>query len=492
VIVAGEPCPPSLVALHHERLPGAALVNEYGPTEVAVWATAHTCGRSDAHAASVPIGRPIANSAAYVLDRNLQPLSVGIAGELFLGGGGVAEGYHGRDALTRERFITVALPIVGAARVYRTGDLARWRPDGTLEFLGRGDDQIKVRGFRIEPAEIESVLERHPDVRRAVVVAAAGRPRDAAGSKDDALMRMAAEAPPPVLDRLLTEIEGLSPEAVTRALEGPGEGGRRVERVVDRGRFRLELHTATPTFVAAPRDAQRTWVLARAMEEFADDLEHLDEGARRLVRGFDHRLDRDLQDIEHAELGEQQIMEDWQTPLMEAMARHVTESHGSVLEIGFGRGVSAELIQRFGVRTHTIVEANDHSVRRYFEPWRRRHADRDITLLHARWQDVEEQLGLFDGIFFHAFPMNEREFTEYVLRSVTFAEHAFGAMAAHLVAGGVFTYLTTEIDSLSRGHQRSLFRHFRSVSMHVEPLNVPDDTRDTWWAGSMVVVKAVT
>jgi guanidinoacetate N-methyltransferase len=227
------------------------------------------------------------------------------------------------------------------------------------------------------------------------------------------------------------------------------------------------------------------------MEDAADEIEHLDRIAPSLVRGFDHQLDRDLRDISQEALTDQQIMEDWQTPLMRAMARHAADSHGDVLEIGFGRGVSAEFIQQLGVRSHTVVEPNDHSVHHYFEPWRTRHAARDIRLFHARWQDVDRDLGLYDGIFFHAFPMNEREFAEYVLRSVTFAEHAFGPMAAHLRDGGVFTYLTTEIDSLSRAHQRQLFRHFRTISMHVEPLQVPEDTHDTWWAQSMVVVKAV-
>ena len=162
-----------------------------------------------------------------------------------------------------------------------------------------------------------------------------------------------------------------------------------------------------------------------------------------------------------------------------------------VLEIGFGRGVSAEIIQRAGVRSHTIVEANDHSVSHYFAPWRARRPDSAIRLLHARWQDIEGQLGLYDGIFFHAFPMNEQEFADYVLRSVTFAEHAFAPMASHLRDGGVFTYLTTEIDSLSRGHQRRLFQHFREISLHVESLRLPEDVKDMWWANSMVVVKAV-
>jgi guanidinoacetate N-methyltransferase len=209
------------------------------------------------------------------------------------------------------------------------------------------------------------------------------------------------------------------------------------------------------------------------------------------VRGFEHRLDRDIRDVSQARLTDQEIMEDWQVPLMRAMARHVAASHGDVLEIGFGRGVSAELIQQLGVRSHTIVEPNEHSVTEHFKPWRARHSDRDIRLFHGRWQEVADRLGLFDGIFFHAFPLNEQEFADYILRSVTFAEHAFAPMAAHLRKGGVFTYLTTEIDSLGREHQRRLLAVFDRISLHVERLQVPEDTRDAWWAGSMVVVKAV-
>ena len=112
-------------------------------------------------------------------------------------------------------------------------------------------------------------------------------------------------------------------------------------------------------------------------------------------------------------------------------------------------------------------------------------------MLRGRWQDVDDQLGAFDGVFFHAVPLNEQEFAEHMLRTATFAEHAFGPMARHLRPGGVFTYLTTEIDSLSRRHQRRLFEHFREVTLSVEKLQIPEDTRDMWWAHSMVVLKAV-
>ena len=157
-----------------------AVFNLYGPTETTTYSTA-------AHLASgelgLPgIGRPITNTRAYVLDRELQPVPIGIPGELYLGGAGVARGYLGRPAFTAERFVPDPFgPLTGASageRLYRTGDRVRWRPEGTLEFLGRLDQQLKLRGFRIEPGEIESVLERHPSVGTAVVMAREDTPGD--------------------------------------------------------------------------------------------------------------------------------------------------------------------------------------------------------------------------------------------------------------------------------------------------------------------------
>ena len=183
-------------------------------------------------------------------------------------------------------------------------------------------------------------------------------------------------------------------------------------------------------------------------------------------------------------------MEDWQIPLMSGMADWVTESGGDILEIGFGRGVSAQLIQERGVRSHTIVEVNPHSIQQHFHPWRQRHASKDIRLVTGLWQDTLDQLKTYDGIFFHAFPMNEQEFMQYVAGSATFAEHFFPVAAKLLRPGGVFTYLTTEIDSLARRHQRSLFKHFEEIRMKVQTLAVPPDTKDAWWSNSMVLLGA--
>ena len=492
VIVAGERCPTDLVARHFRELPAVDLFNEYGPTEATVWATVHRCSGADADGIRpVPIGRPIANMMALVLDQTGSPLPSGLAGELNLAGPGLARGYWGREDLTTERFVERNLPLLGRLRLYRTGDRVRWRPDGNLEFLGRFDEQLKIRGYRIEAGEIEANLKRHPLIEDCVVVAAApGRDEPI---QDILLAEVAAgRISEERLNRILDEIVAMAPDQVEEAAATKaGEERNPPDRFVERPRFRLELRTKASDFVDAPRKAQRNWLLGQAMEEFADDLEFIDDAAKSFVPGYDHRLGSDLRDVTQSTLTDQEIMEDWQTPLMKAMARCATGSHGDILEIGFGRGVSAEFIQLEGVRSHTVVEPNRHSIDHYFTPWRKRHASRDIRLVEGRWQDVEDRLGLYDGIFFHAFPLNEEEFTRYVLESITFAEHAFAPMAAHLKPGGAFTYLTTEINSLSRRHQRCLFRHFHSISIHVEKLSIPPDTHDTWWADQMVVIRAV-
>ena len=154
------------------------IVNGYGPTETTTFALTHDIVAVEPGARSIPIGRPIANSRAYLLDARLQPVPVGVAGELYLGGDGVARGYLNRPQLSAERFLAdpfAAAAAAGepAARMYKTGDLARWRSDGTVEFLGRNDFQVKIRGFRIELGEIEARLAGCAGVVEAVVLARA-------------------------------------------------------------------------------------------------------------------------------------------------------------------------------------------------------------------------------------------------------------------------------------------------------------------------------
>ncbi|HEU5138275.1 MAG TPA: amino acid adenylation domain-containing protein, partial [Steroidobacteraceae bacterium] len=143
------------------------LINNYGLTETTVVATS---GHLDAAEATAHIGRPIANTNIYILDSHLQPVPIGVVGEIHVGGASVARGYLNRDELTNERFLHDPFSATPAARMYKTGDLGKWRADGNIEFCGRSDHQVKIRGYRVEPGEIEAGLSRHPDVKEAVVV----------------------------------------------------------------------------------------------------------------------------------------------------------------------------------------------------------------------------------------------------------------------------------------------------------------------------------
>jgi amino acid adenylation domain-containing protein len=171
IITAGEQLqiPPSLIRFFND-LPGCVLHNHYGPSETHV-VTAFTLQGSASDWPTIPsIGRPIANTQIYILDNNLQPVPIGVPGELYVGGVGVAWGYFNRSDLTQEKFIPDPFSSQPQARLYKTGDLARYLPDGNIQFLGRRDRQVKTRGFRIEPGEIETVLSTHPQVQQAVIV----------------------------------------------------------------------------------------------------------------------------------------------------------------------------------------------------------------------------------------------------------------------------------------------------------------------------------
>jgi amino acid adenylation domain-containing protein len=170
VIVAGEVCQPDLVAKSAQQQPQVELFNEYGPTEGTVWASMHCCTYPLSRQ-SVPIGRPIANTRIYVLDAQGEPVPVGVAGELHIGGTGVARGYLRRPELTAERFVPDPYAGQAGARMYKTGDIGRWLADGALEFVGRNDDQVKIRGFRIELGEIAARLQEHPAIEEAAVIA---------------------------------------------------------------------------------------------------------------------------------------------------------------------------------------------------------------------------------------------------------------------------------------------------------------------------------
>lgn len=168
VIVAGEVCPADLVLRHHARLPGASLFNEYGPAEASVWSTVQHC-RSGAKERQVPIGRPIDNVQIHLLDEYMEPVPLDVPAELYIGGAGIARGYLHRPDLTAERFLPSPFGNLPGARLYRTGDLARYRADGVIEFLGRRDHQIKIRGQRVELGDVETHLRQHSAIADAVV-----------------------------------------------------------------------------------------------------------------------------------------------------------------------------------------------------------------------------------------------------------------------------------------------------------------------------------
>src|SRR5262249_25683219 len=171
LLAGGDVVSPSHVRRVLSALPELSLINGYGPTEGTSFACCHTVTSPPPPGWSVPIGRPIANTRVYVLDRHRRPVPIGVPGELWIAGDGVARGYIGRPALTAERFVVQWLSPTLEERLYRTGDLVRWLRDGTIEFIGRIDDQVKIRGFRVEPGEVEATLARHPRVRSAAVVA---------------------------------------------------------------------------------------------------------------------------------------------------------------------------------------------------------------------------------------------------------------------------------------------------------------------------------
>jgi guanidinoacetate N-methyltransferase len=251
--------------------------------------------------------------------------------------------------------------------------------------------------------------------------------------------------------------------------------------------FDLTLEIRDEAFLRPPRDFQRNWLLNRFLREATEDLQALDALAARFVPGGERELPHDLRD---AVLADDEIMEDWQLPLMEAMARIAARAGGDVLEVGFGRGVSASLIQRHGVRSHTIIECNPSIIAR-FERWKDAYPGRDIRLVPGLWQETIGDLGEFDAVFFHTYPLDEDESVELLARSVTFAAHFFPVAAEHLRPGGVFTYLTGEMDSLGRAHQRLLLEHFGSFRVQRVALHLPPDVRDAWWADTMAVVEAV-
>ncbi|WP_343829552.1 amino acid adenylation domain-containing protein, partial [Massilia aurea] len=177
-VVGGEALAASTVTLWQQIAPNTRIINEYGPTETVVGCSVFEADEASTTKRDIPIGKPIANVQMYVLDAQMQPVPLEVEGEIYIGGAGVARGYLNRPQLTAERFLPNPFSAVAEARIYKTGDLGRWLPNGNIEYLGRNDFQIKIRGYRVELGEIEAKLAICPGVREAVVVAREDSPSD--------------------------------------------------------------------------------------------------------------------------------------------------------------------------------------------------------------------------------------------------------------------------------------------------------------------------
>lgn len=257
---------------------------------------------------------------------------------------------------------------------------------------------------------------------------------------------------------------------------------RRIKRSQD---YELSIVIGDESFIPTPRDSQRNWILNRFLREAGDELEHMSA----IAGGFVEGTAEPFEDRSQGLLSDDEIMEDWQVPVMAAMAAITSGSKGDVLEIGFGRGVAADFIQKFSPRSHTIVECNDTIVDR-FNSWKRNYPSSDIQMLHGMWQQKVESFGTYDGILFHTYPLNGAEFVEQVVQSITFAESFFPIAVDHLKPNGKFTYLTNETDSISRAHQRLIFEHFQSFRLQrIGDLKIPENTRDAFWSDSIAVIE---
>ncbi len=252
--------------------------------------------------------------------------------------------------------------------------------------------------------------------------------------------------------------------------------------------FELSLTIKDDQFLGTPRDAQRNWFLNRTVKEAYEELLELDAIASQMVRGSDQVIDLDRA---KGSLDDADIMEDWQIPIMKTMAEAVVVPGADVLEVGMGRGIASEFIQELHPASHTIIECND-TIANEFAVWKEKYPNRDVRLIHSMWQDCLDQLGTYDSILFHTYPLSDEEFVETVVKDVTFAAHFLEVAHRLLKPGGALTYLTNEFDSLSRAHQRALFTYFSGFSLSVvRDLDIPETTRDALWVKQMLVIKVV-
>lgn len=210
-VIGGEALRANHIAFWRSAAPTIDLMNEYGPTEAVVGCCMYRIPANHDPESVIPIGRPIANVRLYILDRSMQSVPIGVPGELYIGGVGLARGYHNQPDLTAERFLPDPFSGEIGARLYKTGDRVRYRADGVIEYLGRDDNQVKIRGFRVELEEIEAVLSLHPDVRHAVVMT----DEDDSGAHRLIAWVVPAHEQPPAVEALRTFVREYLPDYMT-------------------------------------------------------------------------------------------------------------------------------------------------------------------------------------------------------------------------------------------------------------------------------------
>lgn len=321
MLLGGEAVPASLIQLLRKVFKGD-IYNMYGPTETTVWSTTYLIQELGS---SVSIGRPIANTQVYLLDEVLEPVAVGEIGELFIDGDSVARGYWMRPELTAERFITV--PSLSMERVYRTGDLARFLPDGNIEYLGRADYQIKLRGHRIEPGEIEAFLELCRGVRQAVVVLREDREGD---KRLVAYLVASAGSPEPPAElraALASKLpDYMVPSAFVFLPSFPLTDNGKIDR---KGLLKLPSpnHSAQAVEDATESGSEMERIIARAWRE-ALGVSHVDLNENFFDLGAHSLTVAEVQAHLQQDLGREVALVDlFQFSTVAALAAHLTGSH---------------------------------------------------------------------------------------------------------------------------------------------------------------------
>lgn len=257
--------------------------------------------------------------------------------------------------------------------------------------------------------------------------------------------------------------------------------------------FELNLVTKEG-FLDNLNEDQKYWLLYKAMRELGKNLEWIDElqvlsqSQRAAILS---PLDQTIAEYSDSELmiSNQEVMQDWEYSLMHNLANIVTSKGGDILEVGFGMGISASKILENGVNSYTVIECNPTVISK-FNLWKKNYPNININLIEGRWQDVSSQLNEYDGVIFDAYPVDEKDWFENALDSCSYAEQFFKIASACLKEGGVFTYYTGEVDSISNEHQRQLFKYFSQLNISVQSNLFPPKDCSYWWNNSMAVVAA--